>query len=182
MSLTEKIPNCIFIPHSKLYAFAWISNRQPPACIPRDSRSVVPASQNLLKWDEGHRKDYSEPPPEGSELILSASLASLRYSLSKSSSKAKIEIKIEINPKAGPGEVLRGFGVCCPCSGAWGGYASGGSAGRASMPAWPACLMWYRQALATASASRALRWFMMSRSSERLSVSRPGWARENERR
>ena len=42
------------------------------------------------------------------------------------------------------------------------------------MPAWPARLMWYRQAFATASASRALTAFMMSRSSDRLSVSPAG--------
>jgi hypothetical protein len=59
MSLTEKIPNCIFIPHSKLYAFAWISNSRPPADIPRGSlqvktlssgaRATVRITRNLLR-------------------------------------------------------------------------------------------------------------------------------------
>src|ERR1700734_2744102 len=98
MSLTEKIPNCIFIPHSKLYAFAWISNRQPPACIPRDSWSVVPASQNLLKWGAGHGETNPDPLGVGGEPILSVSLASLGSQSYKSQvQKRKSKTKSKAN-------------------------------------------------------------------------------------
>src|ERR1700760_1224183 len=46
MSLTEKIPNCISY-LTQVYAFAWISNRRPRACIPPGcccAWSLVPAS------------------------------------------------------------------------------------------------------------------------------------------